>query len=281
MVIRDQRTLKIGSHHSHPRWQHVGQPTESRTKLCWDVKNPSTVQLASAPKSRCEWSLQGTVLLLMFVVLVLYVFFQCLQPNTTCHTTSPEGGLIALCSTKATLLQHAPMSLPCCIGMLSGVPAFPRGKLWHNAGFSLAVSFFRVTLDEANMMFLALVQWSHNRFEHYILYKGFFASVQFFFAYHALSWAKQNQVPSWAPAPLASPKPKTPQVPMVRAASTPMTSPRCRRPRIRPSRLGLAHLGCLSFSRLHSDICSILYTDIYSTPEKWYAIVDARMYIYI
>ena len=68
---------------------------------------------------------------------------------------------------------------------------------------------------------------------------------------------------------------------MVRAASTPMTSPRCRRPRIRPSRLGLAHLGCLSFSRLHSDICSILYTDIYSTPEKWYAIVDARMYIYI
>lgn len=233
----------------------------------------------SAPKSRCEWSLQGTVLLLMFVVLVLYVFFQCLQPNTTCHTTSPEGGLIALCSTKATLLQHAPMSLPCCIGMLSGVPAFPRGKLWHDAGFSLAVSFFRVTLDEANMMFLALVQWSHNRFEHYILYKAF-CICAVFFPYHALSWAKQNQVPSWAPAPLPSPKPKTPQVPMVRAASTPMTSPRCRRPRIRPSRLGLAHLGCLSSSRLHWDIYSILYTDIYSTPEKWYTIVYARLYIY-
>ena len=118
--------------------------------------------------------------------------FQCLQPNTTCHTTSPEGGLIALCSTKATLLQHAPMSLPCCLGMLSGVPAFPRGKLWHNAGFSLAVSFFRVTLDEANMMFLALVQWSHNRFEHYILYKGFFASVQFFL--HTMPFREPSRI---------------------------------------------------------------------------------------
>ena len=44
----------------------------------------------SAPKSRCEWNLQGTVLLLMFVVSVLYVPFS--VPSTQYHTSHNLSG---------------------------------------------------------------------------------------------------------------------------------------------------------------------------------------------